>query len=331
MPEMGNPFHGAQGLTTTAFKAALRQLENSEDIPAAKRLQWLQQQGRRSTPKETVLIRASMKRITSQSKKAKYFIMPDITNLLHKAFKSHVPDQVLTDTLLIQLRLQTMMRSVDAAQIMWGALQHDHHTYIKVTDKSAKSKIFNITEPTLTLLYRYLRLHMQHPAIYLFRSDNHPHMCLGAERLAKRAKHYMAASGLNTDVFKSHSLRGAVATHLLSNGLDIHWVQERGGWSSTQTLQQHYSRLHLKQNWVKIIMNHNAMGEDAAVNIRHCVAAEPPPPSIDEDGLPEGDEGSREGGRRGGEGGHSSPNRPWHCEGHVPEPDLPLLQQEDGA
>ena len=43
------------------------------------------------------------------------------------------------------------------------------------------------------------------------------------------------ASPREPSTFTSHSLRGAVATHLLKQSLPVHWAQTRGGWQDTAT------------------------------------------------------------------------------------------------
>ena len=303
------------------------------------------------------MLQATIKRIHSQSKKPKYLLMPDITTLVQQVFQSNPPNGQLTQILVLQIRLQTMMRSVDCAHIMWGAFTYNGHTFIKCTDKNASIKIFNISPPTLTLLHRYLNHYKDQPAPYLFRHHVNPHLCLGAERLAKLAKQFMEKSGIYTDIFKSHSLRGAVATHLLKQGLDIHWVQERGGWSSLTTLQQHYNRLQLDQNWAALLQgtpvpNHHldqnvdehhsmggappmapheaAKGEDAEVSNRHFVAAVPPLPTRKTACLKATKEAEKEAGDKEEGGGHSNHHRPWHPQRDVHDTGMPIMQQGDG-
>ena len=149
-----------------------------------------------------------------------------------------------------------------------GVLTHDGTTFVKTTDKNAKPRIYNIEEPTLTLLITYLHNYKDTPALHLFRIASRPHCALGSERFEKLAKQFMQESGIDTNIFKAHSLRGAVATHLLHHGNDIHLVQERGGWASTTTLQQHYNRMHLKQNWAKMLQAPHAKGEDVEFKSR---------------------------------------------------------------
>ena len=228
-PEMGNPFHGYPAMQQWEFKKALRKLESQHDIPHQKRLEWLNNLARSTTPQRQVWVQSAIKRVKSQSKKPKNVVMPDIKELITKAFNATWPNDDLTQILLVQIRLQTMMRSVDASQLVNGYFTYNGKVFIKTTTKSGQPRIFNIVPPTIAWLNRYLDKYKDYPAQYLFRSTKCPHLCLGSERLAKLAKQFMQQCHINTDVFTSHALRGAVATHLLAQGVDIHQIQERGG------------------------------------------------------------------------------------------------------
>ena len=119
-PEMGNPFHGAPAMLQWQFKQALRNTDNQQDIPHQKRIEWLQHVARSTTPQRKVLVQSAIKRIKSQSKKPKNILMPNIEQLVHKACTTTPENGNLAQILLVQIRLQTMMRSVDASQIISG-------------------------------------------------------------------------------------------------------------------------------------------------------------------------------------------------------------------
>ena len=230
-------------------------MEASNDIPLKQRLFWLQMYKAKVTnSKNMVHIQATARRLKNQGKQAKHLIFPDITSLVSQVFSTNPSNaESLLDSLLLQLRLSTLMRSVDMSQVMWGLLRHDNSFYIKTTDKNAKVQLFNVTDPTLHLLLKYLVNHVQHPGLFLFRHLKQPHLYLSAERLAKRVQKFMQAAGINVQVFKSHSLRGATATHLLRQGCDKSWVKTRGGWSSMATLDLYYDRLHQTQDWAQLV------------------------------------------------------------------------------
>ena len=71
--------------------------------------------------------------------------------------------------------------------------------------------------------------------------------------MAKRLLELMRNVGVDTDVFKSHSLCGATATHLLKEGVPHHLVQSRGAWTNSATLDTYYNRLHQTKDWERLL------------------------------------------------------------------------------
>eukprot|EP01012_Entosiphon_sulcatum_P030936 TRINITY_DN3850_c0_g4_i1.p4 TRINITY_DN3850_c0_g4~~TRINITY_DN3850_c0_g4_i1.p4 ORF type:complete len:228 (+),score=31.05 TRINITY_DN3850_c0_g4_i1:1092-1775(+) len=87
---------------------------------------------------------------------------------------------------------------------------------------------------------------------------------LGSERIAKVALEHMKRSGVDTDKYKAHSLRGAAATKMLALGIPAHIVQARGGWASEQNFQFHYARLHQRVEYDEIFLSniHRDINDD---------------------------------------------------------------------
>ena len=111
----------------------------------------------------------------------------------------------------------------------------------------------------------------------VIRHTGEPALCLGSERIAKRLMHIMEEVGIDTSIFKAHSLRGATATHLLKKGVSQDLVQGRGHWASRITLDQYYSRLHQHKNWQAFLLGENAGGRQSAA----CAMLPPTDPSTD--------------------------------------------------
>ena len=263
-----NPFHGAGRLTIQGVRHACRQVERLHDVPLRQRLQWLEGVAYVANPLEKLAIKQAIKRVKAQGGQPKYPIFYDIRKIVQFAFNQPVdghnavpwdpstePLELLLDKLLLQLRLTTMMRSADVANIHWALFQHDQMFFLRTTDKSAAARDISVKGMTLDYLIEYLHRHRDHPGQFLFRYVKKPDHCLSAQRLAKRALERLAACGINTEIFKSHSLRGATATHLLQQGAPRSLVKSRGGWSSSTTLDRYYSRLHQHQNWEAILLN----------------------------------------------------------------------------
>ena len=123
----------------------------------------------------------------------------------------------------------------------------------------------------------YMHAHLSHPAPFLLRHLGEPALCLGSERIAKRLMFLMKEVGIDTSIFKPHSLRGATATHLLKGGVSQDLIQGRGHWASRITLDQYYSRLHQHKNWQELLQGEHAGGRQSAA----CAMLPPTDPSTD--------------------------------------------------
>ena len=300
---LGNPFWGATRLKPQEVRTRLRTLENEQDIPAKTRAKWVQEaQLHVTNPKVRTMMTQTIKRLTAAGKKPKYPIFYRVDALLKRAFHQDSAPQTWTtgkllDQLLLQLRLTTLMRSGDAANIAWALFEQDSKYYIKTTDKNGALQTYSVTGVTLSTLLHYLDKYKDHPGLYLFRYTNEPHSYLGAERLAKRLLNVMSEEGIDTNTFKAHSLRGATATHLLQQGAPQSLVQARGKWASSDTLDKYYSRLHQQEDW-EGLLGGNAKGRQATA----CAVPSPPVPQA---------EPTEEGGSWGTQGG--AQHKVLHC------------------
>lgn len=186
-----------------------------------------------------------IRRLRQSARGAKYPVFFPLQPLITWAFSTDVDPlgaADLLDRVLIQLRLTTLMRAGDLAKVpsalfhQGGAWRPGDPIYIHTTTKSGARRTYSTMGTTTEHLISYAYGNIEHPALCMFRNVRQPTHCLGAERIAKRCLDVMTRHGVDTSVFKSHSLRGAVATHLMDNGVPMHWVQARGGWASTATL-----------------------------------------------------------------------------------------------
>ena len=113
-------------MTTADLKAHLRLVECIHDVPPQVRSQWVQQALQTTTnPAHRVHLLAALRRLKVASKRAKHEVFYSIDPLLRRAFQHPDPPalqatDVLLDTLLMQIRLTTLLRSVDAANISWA-------------------------------------------------------------------------------------------------------------------------------------------------------------------------------------------------------------------
>ena len=272
-------------MTTTKIKESVRLLECAQDIPPKVRQEWLTDALRNIThPLGRKLVLQGIQRLRRANKRPKYPVLYSVQPLLDLAFglkpraKGDLP---LVDKLLLQLRLTTLMRSGDAANLVWAIFDHEGEFYVKCTAKSGQVQVFRVSSSTRETLLAYVHAHRHHPALFLFRYVKEPHFCLTAERLAKRLLVLMEAEGIETRVFKAHSLRGATATHLLKQGVPHSLVQARGAWSSSQTLDLYYNRLHQAHDWEALLQGEHVSG-------RQPTACAVLPPSCPPSGPDEG-------------------------------------------
>ena len=142
-PTLGNPFHFVEGasLTMGEISTRLRLLETERDIPLHVRTKWISDfMTKERRPRAQVMLRQSMSRITKSNKRGKYPVFYGIESILGQAF--HGPSlgsltmEVLLDRLLLQLRLTTLMRSVDLSNIVCALFQQDNQFFIRTSDKN---------------------------------------------------------------------------------------------------------------------------------------------------------------------------------------------------
>ena len=267
--------------------AALRTLESEHDIPAKVRLQWLQEAMAHITDvKLKVIAKAGLRRLQRAMKRPKYDVMYDIQPLITLAFRSSEAN--LTDRLILQLRLTTLMRSGDMATLVWAIFWQDGHHFLRCTSKTGSCETFNIEDPVLDTVMEYLYEHRMQPAIFLVRHTTKPALCMGAERIAKRCLQLMQNAGIPVDVYKAHSLRAATATHFQRLGVQKDLIQGRGRWSTPEAMDRYYLKLHAECNWAEMLQGVPARFRQPAASAVHSTTS--PPDEADEGRRSGGDE-----------------------------------------
>jgi integrase len=184
----------------------------------------------------------------------------------------------LLDRCLVALRLCTLMRSVDLQNVVSCVFTFQGEFFVRTVDKNGAPRPFSVTGVTLQLLLEYLARVAEFPATSFFRHIKDPPCTLSAERIAKRQLEVLASLGVDTTIFKAHSLRGAVATHYLRSGCSQRLVQSRGGWSHPLTLDKYYARLHQHVDWEVMLASGEAAGHQGNPSLR---ALPPKPPEAD--------------------------------------------------
>ena len=232
---------------------ALKGLLLFTDIPALQRQRMIKaiEDTYPSLLPEAAKVRA---RLTKQGNGPKYEVFynvkPIVEHVQNNATRAEQLSKVdLTHITVTAVRLSTLMRSVDLSNTTSGLFEYDNRYYLRYVDKNGKKKTQVIAGATLKLITAYLYSTRSTPALHLIRHVNNDALCTRADRLAKFSVQVMETCGVDTTVFKAHSIRGASATYLLYLGVPKSLIQAHGFWSSSQTLDDYYARLHMLLDW----------------------------------------------------------------------------------
>ena len=96
---------------------------------------------------------------------------------------------------------------------------------------------FSRTEP--------LRLHDGKYQHKLFLSFVRPHKPVTTSTIARWIKTVMRSAGIDTRLFKAHSVRGAAATNAYTTGMPVAQILKMADWSNERTFRRHYLRVPL--------------------------------------------------------------------------------------
>ena len=200
---------------------------------------------------EAAKVRARLKR---QGNGPKYEVFYSVKPLVQFVSESAARVQLLskdelTHITVTAIRLSTLMRGVDLAQTASALFHFDNKYYLRYVDKNSKKKTQVVAGSTLRLVTAYLHSTRTTPALHMIRHLNNAALCTGSDRLGKFCVQVMDTCDIYTKIFQSHSIRGAAATYLLYLGVPKSLIQAHGFWSSSQTLDDYYARLHMLLDW----------------------------------------------------------------------------------
>ena len=216
-----------------------------------------------------------------------YSVEPLLEYVRKTSFSSSGKDR-FTDATILTVRLTTLFRSSDVAEMACHFWEDNGSYYVKARCKGDKLRTSPVAGLTLHLLVCYMYEHRLHPNIYFFRHIKNPSLCLSADRIAKRVLGVMEGVGIDTSIFKAHSVRGASTTELLKTnpkGL----VKNLGGWSTEEALDGFYNQLHMLVNWDALLLGTPAQGVDPGevANQHHGLLPAPCPSSVADEGRRE--------------------------------------------
>ena len=76
----------------------------------------------------------------------------------------------------------------------------------------------------------------------LFLSLVRPHQLVSVATISRWMRDLMTKSGIDTERFKGHSVRGAVTSKARHTGLSVTQVLEKANWSAAKTFHKFYYR-----------------------------------------------------------------------------------------
>ncbi len=206
--------------------------------------------------KDSKLLKTLLSELKSQQSQPKYDLFFDIKPIFMEGVRlaSGDSEEDLRLAALVLLRLTTFSRSADIETMLPGIIRAQDSFLIRLSSKGNKSRTLAVTGWTLFALLNYLSHVMLTPCEAFFRTLECHSRPLTSERLAKLVLLLMNRLGLDTDLFKAHSLRGAAASFALGMGASPQFVRQRGAWRSDVVFDEHYGRGHQLLNWDKLFL-----------------------------------------------------------------------------
>ena len=251
--------------------AGLKDIESWYDVPFTVKLTYLNMAVDRHPElgAEAERTAARLKRFHDHPKyEVFYEVQPLLDWLKGLDYPATLTLEVLTRATIVALRITTLMRSGDLHNMVSHVYIHSDQYFVCAKNKKGTLVTARVDGITKDLVLEYLFCHRNHPAALFFRNQNNPALCISSERIAKHRLIVMEAVGVNTHVFKSHSIRGATTTFLFSLGVDKQLVQARVQWSSEICMGRYYSLLHSHIPWDQVLHTHIIPGLQSVVGQR---------------------------------------------------------------
>ena len=89
----------------------------------------------------------------------------------------------------------------------------------------------------------------------LFLSYVKPHKPVTAQRMAHWIKDLLKEAGVNTDVFKVHSVRGASTSAALRKGIHLSDILSTADWSKELTFKRFYCRTSQEDSFASRVLS----------------------------------------------------------------------------
>jgi integrase len=216
---------------------------------------------------------AETKAHVKRSKRARYHNFPDIRKLFLLALEDGLSPKAslttLRDAVIITLRITTMARDFDLAEVLPAVYSDGHRRYLKYTAKGSTGRTTSITGDVLHIVQKYILAAEAYKGQRLIQYADGSHRALSRDRIAALARERMTAAGIDTTVYKPHCLRGAAATMAAILGVPADLIQGRAGWADAKTMARHYQAAHQALDWSLLFKEKTVRFVEMDVNADH--------------------------------------------------------------
>ena len=146
-----------------ALRAHVRSLETMQDMKPVEKMKQLEAlQAGALNGAQRAIITLALRRARAASKKARHPVFFKVDRLIRMAFSEGEGSE--RDRLVLQLRLTTLMRSVDLKNLVWGIFHADGKWFLRTVSKTGAPLVFSVTGETLGPCTRYMQKHADQPA-----------------------------------------------------------------------------------------------------------------------------------------------------------------------
>jgi hypothetical protein len=90
---------------------------------------------------------------------------------------------------------------------------------------------------------------------HLFLTTTRPHTPASSATIARWIKSGLAQAGVDTSIFKAHSVRGAATTSAAEAGISVPEILEAADWSSSSTFERYYYRPQRNAAFATAVLN----------------------------------------------------------------------------
>eukprot|EP01126_Amoeba_proteus_P028922 TRINITY_DN2849_c0_g1_i3.p1 TRINITY_DN2849_c0_g1~~TRINITY_DN2849_c0_g1_i3.p1 ORF type:complete len:349 (+),score=44.76 TRINITY_DN2849_c0_g1_i3:969-2015(+) len=223
---------------------------------------------------EGLLLSAAARRKPQRPKYSKLYDVDVLVKHVENVYLRWKTIKELRDVCIVLFRIFGLNRSLEVAQILISQLDMKEFTYKWVGSKSDKNKSLVSEAVSIPIgdgalkfrdiLGEYLKRRKPSNCPYLFTSvvRGEEEKPLKVDTIKSICRDFLRGAGIDTNVYKAHSIRHATATSLIKKGTPIDEVMRMGRWKMYTTLLKHYLKVDRNSDAKSILMNAPKIGPD---------------------------------------------------------------------